>query len=163
MSTCVGKLEDFEAINVLLDELNKYSVELLPNFFQIGSMSYGDIAKIIESDDSDLILSIHDGEIVGLAEVYFKKTGDLPILVKNEYVYIQNLVVAKEKRGQGIGKELIKTVKDWGRQRDTSIIRLSVIPSNYSAIEFYKNEGFESIMQSMELKVTDSEDLEGDH
>lgn len=157
MNIRIATLEDIKEIKRLLDKLNESSVELLPNFFKISKVKNKEVLKIIEDRNSDFVLAIEDEKVIGVGEIYFKETKDEPVLVKNTYVYIQNLIVDERFRNKGVGKELIDGIKNWGLKRNAKHFRLSVIPSNYSAIGFYENEGFEAFMHSMEMKVSDEE------
>lgn len=146
-------LNDLEEIKDLFNELNLSSVELLPSFFRIAKTTDEQVKDLINDDNCILMVAEKNNKIIGLVEAYWHTTKDKPVLIKKEYIYIQNLIVSSTFRRQGIGKALLAAVKKEGNERNIKCYRLSVIPNNNSAIEFYKNLGFEDIMYSMEMNI----------
>ena len=57
-------------------------------------------------------------------------------------VYVLDIYIAPEARGQGLGRRLIAKAAEWGRARGASYIRLSVDQKNIHAINFYEAIGF---------------------
>ncbi|WP_432664388.1 GNAT family N-acetyltransferase [Wukongibacter baidiensis] len=148
-------LEDMESIKILLDELNHSSAELLPSFFKIAETTNEEIKKLINNESCELIIAEEYRKIVGLIEIHLNETKNIPVLIKKRYIYIQNLIVQESFQRKGVGKALIDAAKKWGSERGIKYYRLSVIPSNNSAISFYINEGFEPIMYNMEMEIKD--------
>jgi GNAT superfamily N-acetyltransferase len=56
-------------------------------------------------------------------------------------VYVQDIFVAANARGAGLGKKLLQAVAAWGQQRGADHLRLSVDPKNVAACQFYTNVG----------------------
>ena len=56
-------------------------------------------------------------------------------------VLIEELVVDKEARGQGLGSALMQTLLERARQLDCKELCLAVMPENEGAIRFYKRHG----------------------
>ena len=56
-------------------------------------------------------------------------------------VYVQDLYVADEHRGLGVGHALLKAVARWSRSRGGVYLRLSVDAANISAAGFYDRIG----------------------
>lgn len=71
----------------------------------------------------------------GMVEVQFDK--EMP-----ETVYLKGLSVLRDKRRQGIAKELISLCESIGRQSDMAFLRLSVEKSNEWLFDWYKRLGF---------------------
>lgn len=149
----VQKIEerDFDGVKKLLDELNYLSVQDLPNFFKIAATTDEQIRKVMNDTVSEFLVAKENNKVIGVVEIYHNETKDIPVLIKRQYIYIQNLIVDKKYRREGVGNALLNAVKQWGAERGVHDIRLSVIPSNESAIDFYIEEGFKPIMYSMEL------------
>lgn len=155
MFTRSANLSDFKDIKRLLDELNHSSVELLPGFFKIAKATDDQVEKLIKDENCLLIVAEDNDKIIGLIEAYFHITKDISILVKKEYIYIQNIIVDEHFRRKGVGKALIDAVKKLGEEKNIEYYRLSVIPNNIPAIKFYEREGFKGIMYSMEMKANE--------
>ena len=62
---------------------------------------------------------------------------------------ITELVVSKESRGKGIGKQLLKEMSDYLKSIGREKIRIEVFGYNERAIRFYKNNGYHIRMIDM--------------
>ena len=52
------------------------------------------------------------------------------------------MVVARDRRGQGVGSALMATAVDWARERGMHKLSLSVFPHNAAGIALYRKFGF---------------------
>ena len=64
-----------------------------------------------------------------------------------------DLVVDVDFRGQGIGKQLIESVKNWTLERNLEYIELNVLSENKKAIYLYKKINFKEKMKTMRMKL----------
>ena len=64
-----------------------------------------------------------------------------------------DLVVDVDFRGQGIGKQLIESVKNWTLERNLEYIELNVLSENKKAINLYKKINFKEKMKTMRMKL----------
>ena len=56
-------------------------------------------------------------------------------------VYLQDIYVADDLRGSGVGRVLLQSVMDWASRRGATHLRLSVDRDNVSAQTFYESLG----------------------
>jgi ribosomal protein S18 acetylase RimI-like enzyme len=68
-------------------------------------------------------------------------------------LYISDLVVRKQHRGKGIGKQLMKQAEKLARAKKINYIKLIVYSKNTKAVEFYKEVGFTDYEQTMLKKL----------
>src|SRR5256885_2580750 len=59
-------------------------------------------------------------------------------------VYLQDLYVAEEIRGSGVGRRLLSAVAERARLRDARYMRLSIHAENIAGLRFYERLDFES-------------------
>ncbi|MEG1447939.1 MAG: ribosomal protein S18-alanine N-acetyltransferase [Oscillospiraceae bacterium] len=59
--------------------------------------------------------------------------------------YITNIAVSKEYQRKGVAKKLMKSLFQYGREKDMSFISLEVRTSNLTAINFYEKSGFKTV------------------
>ena len=59
---------------------------------------------------------------------------------------ISELIISKEARGKGIGKQLMKKIENYFKSIDCEYVFLDVFAYNKNAVEFYKKEGYHSRM-----------------
>ena len=78
-----------------------------------------------------------DGQIVGRLSV---SRDQHPA---SRHVADLGLMVAAERRGQGIGRALLEAAVDWARAAEVTKLELHVFPWNEPAIRLYERFGFE--------------------
>jgi ribosomal-protein-alanine N-acetyltransferase len=65
-------------------------------------------------------------------------------LVTDE-MHIHNLVVAPERRREGLGHRLLRDTLRWGAASGARRVFLEVRQSNWAALELYRKAGFETV------------------
>ncbi|MBN2348052.1 MAG: GNAT family N-acetyltransferase [Bacteroidales bacterium] len=75
-----------------------------------------------------------------------------PVLKNTRHCVLSDIAVSQKFRHKGIGKQIMEYVINWAKKKDTHRIELQVLEHNHSSIEFYRNRGFETFMQTMVLK-----------
>ena len=60
----------------------------------------------------------------------------------NGYGFIEDICVARDCRGQGVGSALIEKAKEWARERELSGLALETQDNNLLACRFYQRQGF---------------------
>ena len=83
------------------------------------------------------LLVAADGEpVVGMALSYFRYST-----WKGKRLYLEDLIVTENARGQGVGKMLLNATIDLARATDCSGVMWQVLDWNESAIAFYQKFG----------------------
>ena len=83
---------------------------------------------------------------VEIDEKYIQKMGFNRFSTwKGKTLHLEDLVVTKKMRGQGIGSKLLDKVILHGKESGAKRISWNVIDWNTNAIEFYKNRGAEIV------------------
>ena len=69
----------------------------------------------VEKQDGKMFLAVADGQAIGLAScmIYFGEGDDAFMMDPPKSGYISDLVVAKDMRGQGVGKALIAAAEKY--------------------------------------------------
>ena len=97
------------------------------------------LEELIESPYHDVLMALDDGKMVGMVIV------SIVMATLDRNVYMEDLVVDAEHRGQGIGGQLLDAVIEWGRNKGCR--RLEFTSSNrdnkVGARGFYESHGAE--------------------
>ena len=93
-----------------------------------------------------------DGEYLAEISIVYE-TDDTDYTIPGKRAYISRLVVKKNFRHQGIGKELVKFIKTQAKTEGFSEISIGVNLDNYAAIKLYAQSGFNQI-----INVNEDED-----
>ncbi|WP_455502127.1 N-acetyltransferase family protein [Gemmiger sp.] len=135
--------QDVPAIIALYRELDSALVALQPEFFCEAPREEEEIRKVIRADDADFLLAERDGAVVGFAlAAYAGWTPAYSCVLPHRYARLEDLVVGKAYRGQGIGGELLAAAKRWARNRRLEYIELNVLAQNESAVKLYESQDF---------------------
>jgi GNAT superfamily N-acetyltransferase len=125
---------DAESIHKMIMELAEYE-QLLDEV----SISVSDLEKLLESSDSfvEILIAEYESSPVGYA-LYFHNYSTF---LGKAGIYLEDLFVKPEFRGEGIGKSLLEYVIKLAKERNCGRVEWSVLDWNEPAIEFYKNRG----------------------
>ncbi len=93
-----------------------------------------DFQGLIDSDNSVYLVILADGRVAGAAGYTFNGFDG----------YINNVVIDVDRRGQGLGKVLMKELLAVGRKNGVPEFTLEVRVSNTPAIKLYESLGFKS-------------------
>ncbi len=97
------------------------------------------LEDIIESPYHDLLLAVDDNEVVGMVVVSVVMT------TTRRNVYMEDLVVDENRRGQGIGSDMLEAVKEWGCKKGCRRLEFTSTSreNKEGAIKFYEGHGAE--------------------
>ena len=96
-----------------------------------------------DNEHAILVAELLEGEVVGWVHAYIYK-----LLYCDLMTQVAGLVVDKDYRGQGVGKQLLTAVEDWAREMGCGFIGLRSNIIRKEAHTFYKNLGYEIIKES---------------
>ena len=147
-----ARTEDLKEIRKLYRSLFEYIGELQPQYFRGAEQDESFIREILEGEKGDVLIAEEKGEILGFALVQEQLTPPYSCLVPHRYTYLMDLAVSPCRRGQGIGRALLKAVREWAAGRGSDYVELGVLTQNERAIRLYQSEGFEECMKTMRIK-----------
>jgi len=102
------------------------------------------------SEDGLLLGARRGGRLIGYACLYWHFSS----LEACESVLMNDLFVAEEARGDGVGRALIEATADVARERGVPFVEWSTAPDNHTAQRLYDSTGAErSEWFSYELRV----------
>ena len=99
--------------------------------------SRGYIRQLVSGSDAATWIAHEDGRMAGFAIVEWEQEADGTI------AYIQTLEVAPEKRGAGVGGELLRRVDGSARKAGAEEIWLHVDAENAAAIRLYERHRYQ--------------------
>ncbi|MFI8228068.1 GNAT family N-acetyltransferase [Streptomyces sp. NPDC085900] len=86
----------------------------------------------------DHLVAELDGTVVG----YVRLAYPTPLVCNSHVRQIQGLVVAEEARGAGVGRALLRAVREEARRQGARRLTLRVLGHNAPARRLYETEGF---------------------
>mgnify|MGYP003972775895 CR=1 FL=1 len=109
------------------------------------------IGKRIDNTDYVFLIGFEDEKPIGIA-VGWKEF--ISPVYKNEYVgHVCDIIVGKEYRGKGYGKELTSALEHEFKKMGLKEMMLEVLIANKKSTEFWKSNGFEELYAQMRKDI----------
>lgn len=146
--------QDMPGINSLLYQVLMVHHNGRPDLFKAGGKKYTDeeLKEILKDDDRPVFVAADDeGNVLGYVFCVFQQHLDSQILTDIRTLYIDDLCVDENLRGQHIGKKLYEYVLSFARQHQCYNVTLNVWACNESAAKFYEKCGLKPQKTGMEV------------
>ncbi len=151
-----GELEDAEAVldvqNSVISE-GEYFIAVSEEFNKTPEQQRDWIRRLLENERETIIVAEINGEVIGW--IGFQSENRKRMSHKGSF----GMMIRKNYRGKGIGKELIKALLEWAEANPfIEKVSLGVFSTNQRAISLYKKMGFvEEGRKIKEFKMSESE------
>lgn len=134
-------LDDYDVIKHFEEELLKIHRERRPDIFDDGDPLHYDMYRSQLNDKRFIILVYEEDEVVGyICASLFEYRNALLKPIRG--YHISDLFVEEKRRRNGIGRELIKALKEKAKAEGIDRIELMVWTFNKEALAFYEKLGF---------------------
>ena len=97
---------------------------------------------LVDNEHVVFVAELPGGQVVGWVHAYIYKLFYSDLMTE-----VSGLVVDKDCRGQGVGKELMMAVEGWAKEKDCAIVGLRSNIIRKEAHTFYKNIGYDLIKE----------------
>jgi len=110
-------------------------------------------ALLKDKEKPILIAESAQGEVLGYAMCAVKRVRGIPVMVERDFLWVDDLCVDENARGQGIGELLMEAVTSLARERGIEKIELNVVERNEGARKFYERLGYVTQRRGMEIWI----------
>ena len=145
--------DDIPEISRLYREQFKEMAKLIPDFIKEGNQSKEFLEKIISDDNSDILVYVNNGAVVGFILLQAKSRPVFEFMLPGKFCYIMDIIITEIHRGKGFGTVLINSAKEWAKEKNCSFINLDVLVNNPGAVRLYDKLGFIPKSQEMYCKL----------
>ncbi len=146
-------LKDMEGINNLLMQVCLVHHKGRPDLFKYGAKKYTDeeLSDIIKDDLRPILVAVDEKDnVLGYAFCIFQQHLNNNILTDVKTLYIDDLCVDENLRGQHIGKKLYDAVLSFAKEHGCYNVTLNVWSLNEPAMKFYESCGLKPQKVGME-------------
>lgn len=133
--------KDMPDILKLLSQVLEVHHQGRPDLFKKGVRKYTDseLAELIKDDSKPIFVGVDESErVLGYAFCVFVQHIDNNILTDIKTLYIDDLCVDEEIRGQHVGKQLYDYVLGFAKEQGCYNVTLNVWALNEGAQKFYE-------------------------
>ena len=146
--------KDINDILKLLEQVNLVHYLGRPDIFKPNTKyNYDELVKIINNNDKVIFVYEMDNKVVGYCFTIKIQHLNNNLLTDIKTLYIDDLCVDKEYRGNHIGESLYKYVLSYAKEQDYYNIELNVWELNKGAKAFYKKLGLTPLKTTLEQKI----------
>ena len=146
-------LKDMDGINNLLMQVCLVHHRGRPDLFKYGAKKYTDaeLSDIIKDDLRPILVATDEKDnVLGYAFCIFQQHINNNILTDVKTLYIDDLCVDENLRGQHIGKKLYDAVLSFAKDHGCYNVTLNVWSLNEPAMKFYESCGLKPQKIGME-------------
>lgn len=146
--------KDMDGINRLLEQVCMVHHVGRPDLFKAGARKYTDeeLRTIIHNDEKPIFVAVDEKEdLLGYAFCYFERHEDSHAFTDITSLYIDDLCVDENTRGQHVGKSLYNHALDFAKKQGCYNVTLNVWCCNESAMKFYEACGLKPQKIGMEV------------
>ena len=146
--------EDIPGILELLVQVDMVHHNGRPDLFKGPATKYGakELEGILADDKTPVFVCVDgQGRVLGHAFCVHKQILGDPVLTDVRTLYIDDICVDEDCRGQGVGRELYECVMEYARAQAFYNVTLNVWACNPGAQAFYEKMGFAAQKIGMEI------------
>ena len=138
-----AKQSDIPAISELLRQVCNVHHQGRPDLFKPDGTKYTakQLADLIADDSRPIFVAVDSDEVTGYAFCMFKQHLNDTAVTDIKTLYIDDLCVDENRRGQHIGLQLYEYVLQFAKERGCYNVTLNVWCCNPGAMKFYERCG----------------------
>ena len=139
--------KDIPRILELLGQVLQIHADIRPDIFIPGTTKYttDELTELLKNEEKPIYVAVNEEEFCQLKEQPFSNN-----MVPFKSLFIDDLCVDQETRGQHIGESLFEYVKKEAKQLGCYEVTLNVWAGNTSAEKFYEKMGMRTKERQME-------------
>ena len=148
-----AEAKDVTGILALLRQVGQVHHQGRPDIFRKGAQKYGasQVLSMLNSSKTPIFVAVEQDKVVGYGFCQVKTYESDPVIADHTEIYIDDLCVDENCRGQGIGQAIYKEIMRYAKIRQVDTITLNVWCCNENAMKFYEKLGFQPQKIGMEI------------
>ena len=142
----------------LLGQVGQVHHEIRPDIFRDGAQKYDETAleELLREENKPIFIGEDHGRVLGYCFCVLKDYRGSSVQTDRVELYIDDLCVEEDCRGQGIATALYAYVKEFAKKLGCSHISLNVWTGNDNAQSFYEKMGMRPRSIMMEQPLEDN-------
>ena len=145
--------KDIPRILTLLGQVLQIHAEIRPDIFISGTTKYTscELEELLKQEDTPIYVAVNEDDLcIGYAFCQLKEQPFSNNMVPFKSLFIDDLCVDRQARGQHIGVGLFEYVKQQAKELGCYEVTLNVWAGNTSAERFYEKMGMKTKERQME-------------
>ena len=150
-----AQIEDVPGILQLLKQVGQVHHEGRPDIFRAGAQKYGasQVIGMLDKPGTAIFVAAKGEDVLGYCFCFVKEHRKNPVLADRTELYIDDLCVDENRRGQHVGSLLYDHAVAFAKEIGCQFLTLNVWCGNDSAMKFYEKAGLTPRNIMMETKL----------
>ncbi len=143
---------DVTGILNLLCQIGKVHHRLRPDLFQPNARKYGpsQLLDMLKNPDTPIFVAVQGDTLLGYGFCKVSKFDRHPVTTDHTNLFIDDLCVDENHRGEGVGTMLYRQICRYAQMRKCHNVTLNVWADNEKALKFYEKLGLKPQKIQME-------------
>ncbi len=120
---------------------------------EIGPWYIAGLERQCAESAGRILVALSDGAIVAYATILTKVENNSIDEVPNTYALVSDLAVTTDRRGQGIGKQMLAECERIAHAAGARWLRINALARNTQARATYSSHGFDELFTGFEKKL----------
>lgn len=148
-----AEAKDTAGILALLRQVGQIHHQARPDLFRPGAQKYGasQILAMLNSSQTPIFVAVEEEAVLGYGFCQVRIYDHDPVICDHTELYVDDLCVDEQHRGQGIGKAIFQELCRYARMRKIETVTLNVWCCNEKAMAFYKSLGLKTQKLGLEI------------
>ena len=153
-----ARAKDVTGILALLRQVGEVHHQGRPDIFRNGAQKYGasQILSMLDSSATPIFVAVENDKVLGYGFCMFKQYKNDPVIADHSEIYIDDLCVDENHRGQHIGRAIYNEILRYAKMRRCYNVTLNVWSCNPSAMKFYESLGLKPQKVGMEVLLEEA-------
>ncbi|MEL3971890.1 GNAT family N-acetyltransferase [Rossellomorea oryzaecorticis] len=148
-------LSDYEGLKPIHKEVHDLHVEGRPDKYNPAdnTLDWEYFKSLVSNEEGIIYMIEYNGEIIVFAILRKNKSTERETVVKQSYVFMEDLGVKETFRGNGLGRLLFEKAIEFTKEVGAVSLELGVWEFNETAIKFYETMGMKTQARKMEIRL----------
>ncbi len=153
-----AQAKDVTGILALLRQVGRVHHEGRPDIFRNNAQKYGasQVLAMLESSATPIFVAVEEDKVLGYGFCMYKQYKNDPVIADHTELYIDDLCVDENHRGQHIGKAIYEEICRYAKMRKCYSVTLNVWSCNPTAMKFYESLGLKPQKVGMEMLLEEA-------
>ena len=150
-----AEVRDIPGMIALLYQVGGVHHDIRPDIFRENAIKYtpAQLEALLQDENSPIFIYDIDGFVAGYCFCQIREFTDSTVLTDRKELYIDDLCVDENRRGQHIGSALYDYAATYAKEIGCQFLTLNVWCGNDSAMKFYEKAGLTPRNIHMEKKL----------
>ena len=155
MKIRLAKEQDIHGMLSLLRQVGQVHHDIRPDIFPEDTLKYDEnaLAELLKDEKRPIFVAVDEEFVAGYCFCVIKISEKTHVSTARKELYIDDLCVDENRRGQGIAKGLYRWVCGWAKEIGCDFVTLNVWCGNDGAMKFYDAMGMKPRSIMMETKL----------